>query len=723
MSLEFWLPSNLKTSDFALPMIMCKKLSMAHHRNIPFVVTRRMGLATTVLVVLTTVPAVSHAVTWSAASPGNLLTGSNWSGGTAPNGINAIAQFTTQPTNAGNFTLNSTMTLGTLLYSNSQSRSITGTGTLNLAVSSGTPEISVTGGDLTVATSVSGSAGLNITGSGTLTFSGSNSYTGTTTISGGTLSGNTIANQGFTSAFGQGNLAISNGATLEYAGPGPGETNRTISLGNGGGTISMTNELTAKGVFSGSGGLTKTGPGALQLDGSGTNTYAGSTTINQGTLRIATSNERIPDGSAVTVASGAVLDVNSFNETIGSLAGAGSVTFGNGDLTTGGNNASTTFSGVISGGGSIIKNGTGTLTLSGSNSNAGTTTINGGTLSGNSIANFGSDSAFGRGSFKINNGATLQYTGATASTDRTVVLNAGGGVIDVTNAAATLTTNNGISGAGGLTKTGSGTLTLSSTNSYSGGTTISGGTLQFGRTNYMPSSGGVSVNPSSTLAINAGGTGQWTNGTSGGGTIGGLTAGTGGQGTANQITWNSGSALGIDTTNAPNDTLTFSGVIGNFRSGTGTTRNDVGLTKLGTGSLILAGANTYTGATNINAGALTLGASERITDTSAVIINSGASLNLNNFNETIGSLAGGGMVNLVSGNLTAGGNHTSTIFTGNISGSGGLTKTGDGVFTLINNSYTGKTSVSGGTLSGNNIADQGLDSSYGRGSFAISGFY
>ena len=92
--------------------------------------------------------------------------------------------------------------------------------------------------------------------------------------------------------------------------------------------------------------------------------------------------------SAFTVASGATLDLNSFNQTIGSLAGAGSVTLGSATLTTGNDNTSTTFSGVISGTGGLTKVGIGALVLSGNNTYSGPTTLNTGTLTVNgSIAN------------------------------------------------------------------------------------------------------------------------------------------------------------------------------------------------------------------------------------------------------------------------------------------------------------------------------------------------
>ena len=115
-------------------------------------------------------------------------------------------------------------------------------------------------------------------------------------------------------------------------------------------------------------------------------------------------------------------------------------------------------------------------------------------------------------------------------------------------------------------------------------------------------------------------------------TIGSLA---GGGGTGGNVTL----GAGILTTGGDNSSGTFSGVM----SGTG------GLTKQGTGTFILSGANTYTGATTINAGTAQLGAADRIANTSAVTVAGGATFDLNNFIETIGSLGGAGNVTLGTG--------------------------------------------------------------------------
>ena len=96
-------------------------------------------------------------------------------------------------------------------------------------------------------------------------------------------------------------------------------------------------------ALSGSGGLTLTGGGLLIL--SGANTYQGPTTISGGTLQIAGGFDRLPTISAVTMASGTVLDLNGNPQTIGSLSGSGTV-LDSAALTVGTDSTDTTFSGA-----------------------------------------------------------------------------------------------------------------------------------------------------------------------------------------------------------------------------------------------------------------------------------------------------------------------------------------------------------------------------------------
>jgi autotransporter-associated beta strand protein len=128
-----------------------------------------------------------------------------------------------------------------------------------------------------------------------------------------------------------------------------------------------------------------------------------------------------------------------------------------------------------------------------------------------------------------------------------------------------------------------------------------------------------------------------------------------------------------------------------FEAAQVTAASSLNLTGTGTSTLSL----TWTVDGTLN----TLGGNA-IGDGSAVTVNAGGLLNLGAVNETIGSLAGAGNVNIASpAVLIAGGNGTSTTFSGIIAGSGGFTKAGTGTMTLTgNNSYTGATVVAGGIL-------------------------
>jgi autotransporter-associated beta strand protein len=164
------------------------------------------------------------------------------------------------------------------------------------------------------------------------------------------------------------------------------------------------------------------GPGTTVL--AVPNTYTGATNVNAGTLRAGAANAFSPF-NAFSVASGATLDFNSFNQTIGPLAGAGNVTLGTGTLTTGNDNTSTTFSGAISGTGGLTKSGAGTLLLTGISSYTGATTVNAGTLSVNgSIAN---------SAVTVNAGGTIGGIGTIGNT----TIN--GGTLSPGNSIGTLT--------------------------------------------------------------------------------------------------------------------------------------------------------------------------------------------------------------------------------------------------------------------------------------------
>src|SRR5262249_28221402 len=201
------------------------------------------------------------------------------------------------------------------------------------------------------------------------------------------------------------------------------------------------NNASLSGPITGPGGLTKIGLGTLTLSGAGT--YSGPTFVNAGTLQAGATNAFSPN-SAYTVNAGAILDLNSFNQTIGSLAGTGFVTLGSATLTTGNDGTSTTYSGVMSGTGGLTKIGGGFLTLSGANTYTGPTTVNGGTLAiapGGSIV---SATTVNNGGIFIVNGTGAGVpgnargtTGGTGVVGNTTIN--GGGTLSPGNSIGTLT--------------------------------------------------------------------------------------------------------------------------------------------------------------------------------------------------------------------------------------------------------------------------------------------
>lgn len=457
--------------------------------------------------------------------------------------------------------------------------------------------------------------------------------------------------------------------------------------------------------------VAQVGNGTVTLS-NGTNNYFGNTTIGTaggtttGTLALGANNAlpTVNNASAITIYSG-TLALNNFNATaFGTLAlgggGAGStaaITTGAGTLTLGGDvsydatnnpngatiagnlalgatrtftiNDSTatasdlTVSATVSGTNSgITKAGAGTMVLTGTNTYTGPTTINAGTLSVGTIGNGGVAGNLGAATNAATNlvlgGGTLQYTGSTASTDRNFTLTTGTtSTIDVSNGVTNLTlAGSSTNTTGGLTKAGAGTLTLSGTNLHTGTTTVSAGTLfANGSASLGAASGNVTVS-AGTLAL-----------------AGGAAITTGSPTNAQTIT--------------KSGTLSLSGSGASASTGALHAGGSTGQSSQWLGNITLAGNATISAADNL----LIVGDGTTYANT----INLGASTLT--FNTT--SASGVTPVYLTAPGYVL--DSSNILVNSQISGTGGIVKTGTGTMNLISfpsNSFTGSTVVTGGKL-------------------------
>ncbi|EKL5343526.1 autotransporter outer membrane beta-barrel domain-containing protein [Salmonella enterica] len=477
-------------------------------------------------------------------------------------------------------------------------------------------------------------------GAGTLILNAENTYTGGTTISGGTLVATNVE------ALGSGD--VTDDATLEL---------------NTGGTFDN--------AISGSGQVVKSGDETLTL--SGANSYTGGTLISGGTL-VASNVEALGSGD---VTDNAVLELN-----------------------TGGD-----FDNAISGSGQVVKSGDETLTLSGSNTYTGGTLISGGTLVASNVEALGTGDVTDNAVLELNTGGdfinniggtgrveksgddalTLSgsntYTGGTTINDGTLIATSvdalGSG--DVTdNATLELNTSgtfdNVISGSGQVVKSGDDALTLSGANTYTGGTTISGGTLVASNvealgTGDVTDNAVLELNTGGDFINNIGGTGRVEKSGDDTLTLSGSNTYTGGT-TINDGTLIATSVDALGSGDVTNDAVLELNTGGDFTnniSGSGQ------VVKSGDKTLTLSGTNSYTDGTLISGGTL-------------------VATNL----EALGT---GDVTNNATLELNTGGD-----FTNNISGSGQVVKTGDETLTLSGaNSYTGGTTISGGTLLASNV--------------------
>ncbi|GAB3784669.1 autotransporter-associated beta strand repeat-containing protein [Dyella agri] len=494
--------------------------------------------------------------------------------------------------------------------------------------------VNVNAGNATVwPADISGSIDLVKVGAGTLVLTGTDSYTGGTTVSAGTLQ-------------------LGNGGTSGVI------TGDVID--NGSLVFDRSDNVTFTGIISGSGSLVQAGTGTLTLTGK--STYTGATAISAGTLALT--------GSASLASSAGVSDAGTFDisgtssgATIVSLSGNGTVMLGEQTLTV--SNAAGTFGGVIKGSGDLRLAG-GTEILTGANAYTGGTTISGGILQlgGGGTSGAITGDVIDNGSLVFDRSDSVSFSGI-------------------------------ISGNGSLTQAGTGTLTLTGDNTCTGGATISAGTLQLGNggvtgmvAGNLTDNGSLIFDRSDDVSFSgfAAGSGTLTQAGTGTLTLTGNNTYTGGTTiSAGILQLGNGGVTGAITGNVVDngslifdrsDDVSFGGAV----TGSGS------LTQAGTGMLTLTGTNTYTGGTTISAGILRFGDGIRtgsvagdITDNASLVFSPSSNLSYAGMISGSGSLvkAGGGTLKLTGVSSYAGGTTVSggvlEIAAGAVPGAGSIT--------------------------------------------------
>ncbi len=426
------------------------------------------------------------------------------------------------------------------------------------------------GGALTVSsnTALTGANSLSVTGPGSVFITGSDTFTGAVTINAGATLSAALANGGLASGLGASSNAaanlVLNGGTLV----GVGSTDRAFtllansaldnssafSIGTSSGSVAATPGTALTLTLTGSstlhntlslnmgdptgGQLTvaKTGVGKWTF-ANGVKTYSGDTMVLAGTLETLTANALSPK-SNVDISAGATLDFHACNQVIAGLNGPGLVadSFGTSQVfTIGSNNAIGSFSGTIQGTLALVKIGTGTQYLTGTDTYTNATTISGGTLAFGTNASVGgvgasvtvsasgavaslggtTDPAFlariapsstgvlalsaadatSNLSFATSpgSGLTNMYLGALGSQTYSGTLAPGSNnTLRFTGAAGTLTLAYNLTGPrtllfGMTTGNTGGVVILSGSNNFTGGVTVQSGELRIATTSSLPS--------------------------------------------------------------------------------------------------------------------------------------------------------------------------------------------------------------------------------------------
>lgn len=645
---------------------------------------------------------------------------------------------------------------------------------------------------------------LSLTGAGTVTLAGANTYTGLTILSGGTLNINNAGAGGTSSAIGLGTLQMLVGTTIDNTSGGA-ITLSTNNAANWAGdfTFGGTNNLNF-----GTGVVILGSSRTITLNGTNsTLTFGGTATNTSGATLTLTVN-----GAGNNLSLGSMNLSNSGTSRTVSIAGSGNVAI-----------TGVVANGSTSTAGQLKYAGTGTLTLSGASTFAGGFTLNNGTLAiGANSTGAITNGPLGTGTFTLtgpnlpattaavqavgashsianafnfttdwtaNGSQNLSFTGTTTESNSDTLTNSmtGGAVLTFgplglsgTTTARTLTVAgtgnttfagsiaNGAATGGNIIITNTGTTIFSAANSYAGtggnGTTV--GALGGPNAGTLRLSGAGTLGATTNPLLVRGGTVDL-NGTTQ--TISTLLLGGGASASSANVTigagnLNLGGTVTYSATNNPNG-ATISGVGGGLLSLNGTQIFSVGdstaaaadltvssiiqdgssssgISKQSAGTMVLSGANTYTGKTSITAGTLSINTIQNagsstpnslgepaagansIIDLAGTLQYTGSTagssdrvINLTGATGGAGSLdASGSTAFALSGGVTSAGTSGTTTLTLTGTGAGSesgviadgtspnvtaLTKAGTGTWTLSgNNTYTGTTTINanGGTL-------------------------
>ncbi|NBV34884.1 MAG: hypothetical protein EBR81_14120, partial [Proteobacteria bacterium] len=505
------------------------------------------------------------------------------------------------------------------------------------------------------------------------------------------------------------------------------------------------------GTLNGNGALIKDTSATLTL--SGANTFTGALSVNAGVLNIRSNTGLGTTAGATTVNSGAALELQggiaigaevlnlsgsgvsgagALRSVNGTNAFAGPITLGAasrintnaGQLTlSGGVNATdldATFGGagytivsgnIVLGSGSLNMDGSGVLSLGGTNSYTGATRVVSGTLILNGAASLAGTPVVVETGALLNLSAAAALAAQTALTlngnanfataAQTIESIQGAGILNLNSTVLTLSTGSfsgGISGSGSLVKSALGTLILSAANTFSGGLDLSGGVVQAGNnaalgTGTLTMRGGTLMSTSTSTRTLGNRLSLSNNVQFGDATNSGA------------LTLSGSASLSAPTTLTTASNVTISGAIsGNYS-----------LTKIGGAELILSGLNTFGGSLVAGAGTLTLQTTGTVPVSTDVSVSTGALLNLAAAQE-IASLSGAGSVNLQTNALNISGS-TDSIFSGIISGSNGrLVKNGSSNLTL-----SGTNDFIGGVTLNTGAVRIGNDAALGNGAVTFTG--